>query len=130
MCTLKRSYVNKLASEVYNTILFLTLCITANNLRYVSSKSEEFQILSPCTILNDLWPMHKIIHFFLDPYDKTKNLTLFSEEVSMFKFATHMELSRLMAAILEIPQCSETCCFNMLCFHSLSNLRLLTNAPQ
>ena len=45
--------------------------------------------------------MHETIHFW-NPYDKTNNLTLFSEKLE--QFLTHVELSRSMAAILEMPQ--------------------------
>ena len=41
---------------------------------------------------------------FWNPYDKTNNLTLFSENWSVFQFLTYVELSRSMAAILEMPQ--------------------------
>ena len=40
--------------EVYKAILFLNLCLDTNNLRYVSSTSEHFYILTPVQISNDL----------------------------------------------------------------------------
>ena len=44
---LKGSQVNKSASAVYKTILFSGSLDYTNKLRYVSLKSEQFQILTP-----------------------------------------------------------------------------------
>ena len=40
----------------------------------------------------------------MSPYDKPNNLTLFSEKLEHDSILTHVELSRSMAAILEMPQ--------------------------
>ena len=73
--------------------------------------------------------MHETIHFW-NPYDKTNNLTLFSEKSEhVIIFDPHATLK--MAATLEIQQyVAYQKMLLMLCFHSLPNLRLLTNTTQ
>ena len=44
------------------------------------------------------------LYIFWNPFAKTNNLTLFSENQSMFQFLTHVEFSRSMVAILEMPR--------------------------
>ena len=40
----------------------------------------------------------------MNPYDKINNLTLFSGKFEHVSILTHVELSKVMAAILEMPQ--------------------------
>ena len=44
------------------------------------------------------------LYILRNAYDKTIDLTLFSENWSMFQFLAHVELSRSMTAILEMLQ--------------------------
>ena len=105
---------------IQNYSFFPTLSVITNNLRYFSSKSEQFQILTPCTNLK--WPL---TYIWLKSY-LTQNLSirfawnytfleslwqdwtiwhLFQRNRSMFQFwPMHVELSRSMAATLETPQ--------------------------
>ena len=84
-------------------------------MRYFSLKLEQFQILTPVQIWNDLWPIilcnlktkHrrciKLYIFRILMIRQTKR-HYFRRNRSMFQFLTHVELSRSMTAILEMPQ--------------------------
>ena len=55
------------------------------------------------------------MHF--NPHDKTKNLALFAEKSGHVLFLPHVELSRSMVAILEMPHCVTLSKKSWLCFN-------------
>ena len=92
---------------------FQNLCVKANNLRDISLKSEQFKILTPVQIWNELWPL-KIwkpnigdasSYTFLESLWQDKQYdTIFREIKACLNFLTHVELSRSTVTILEMPQ--------------------------
>ena len=73
------------ASEVYETILFFppNLCVNTNNLRCVSSKSEQLQILTSCTNLQMTFELHKAKILYTSKTKHRRYMKLYIFEILM-----------------------------------------------
>ena len=85
----------------YTKVFFFRLCVNTNNWDMFRQNLSNFRFWSHVKIWNDI-DLHKPI-LVTHGRDEQFN-TIFTEIGAFLQFLTYVELSRLMTAILEIPQ--------------------------